>query len=113
MKIEREIIDNIIVLTPTFRVMEDMFWGERLIGFEEEFKEDSDYILNMINIKFIDSSGIGKIIGICLDLKEKNKKFCISNTTEIIKSVFYSMRLDEIVPIEDNIQKAIERIKKI
>ncbi len=53
--------------------------------------------LDFFNIDFVDSSGIGILISLINQLKEKNLKPLITNLKEDVKLVFELLQLDEII----------------
>ena len=73
------------------------------------FVERSDIkgiVFNLAKVKFIDSSGIGLIVSIYKNLKQKDKKMALSNLNEKNREIFSLTRLDQILTIVDNEDEA-------
>lgn len=65
-------------------------------------------ILNLSGVTFMDSSGIGVVIGRYKKLSLKNGKICVTEINEAIKRVFDISGLFKIVRYYDNIGDAVK-----
>lgn len=69
------------------------------------------FILNMEHIRFIDSSGIGKLVQSLDILKNKGKLFFLTNVPPNVLNNFKTVRLDnffKILPLEEIKKKYIK-----
>lgn len=67
-------------------------------------------ILDMTNIRFIDSSGIGKLVQSLNIVKNKGKQFLLTNVSDIILNNFKTVKLDtffKILPFSEIKKKYI------
>ncbi len=69
-------------------------------------------ILNMSNISYIDSSGIGALIKGHTERKAAGKGFIISGISESINQVFTLSGLIHFFVIEDNVSDALQKLVK-
>ncbi len=54
------------------------------------------FILNLQNIKFIDSTGIGVLISALKTARQNNRSFLLSNVNSEVLSLFKMMKLDQV-----------------
>jgi anti-sigma B factor antagonist len=73
-------------------------------------KKVERFILNVNNIKSIDSSGIGALIFISSTLKKMNLKLAIVNVRGPVKQVMDKIRLSGYFPLYEDIDQAIKDI---
>ena len=67
-------------------------------------------ILDFKNVSFMDSSGIGLIMGRYKNCKMKKGSICISRATDSIKRVFELSGIFKIIKIYDTIEEAVQSI---
>jgi len=71
--------------------------------------EDNPFvILDMNNVKFVDSSGCGAILSCLRKAREAKGDVKICNTAEQIIELFRLIRLDRIIEIHTSQQKAVD-----
>jgi len=85
-----ESVDKLTVLNAT-RVKEEL---NNLLS-----KENAHLILNMENIKYIDSTGIGVLISALKKSYENNSTFLISNVNKDVMNLLKIMKLDKVFNI--------------
>lgn len=68
-------------------------------------------ILDLENLDYLDSSGLGSIIYIFSDLKKHNGKMSLCNLNGSPKNLIQMTRLDKLFLIADTIEESIEQIK--
>lgn len=73
-------------------------------------KKVSQLIINLDNVEYIDSSGIGALIYICSTLKKMNLKLVIANIHGSVKKVIELTKLMGYFPIANSIDEALEQI---
>ncbi len=73
----------------------------------------SDIILDLTNLKFVDSSAIGVIVKLALKLKESQGRIVIVNTSQNIKKLFTMSNLNSIVNIVENFDIAVSSFSKV
>ena len=73
-------------------------------------KKVEKFIVNMENVEYIDSSGVGALIYICSTIKKLNHKFMIANIHGSVKKVIELTKLMGYFPIANNLDEAIKKI---
>lgn len=67
-------------------------------------------ILNMEDVEYIDSSGIGALIYICSTVKKSKLKLYITNIHGSVKKVIELTKLMGFFPITNSIEEALQKI---
>ncbi|MHC6180687.1 anti-sigma F factor antagonist [Clostridium sp. JNZ X4-2] len=67
-------------------------------------------IMDFSGVSFMDSSGIGVVIGRYKKLNLKNGAMCIAGATDLVKRVFELSGLFKIIKLYDSVEEAIENI---
>jgi anti-sigma B factor antagonist len=75
-------------------------------------KKVSKFIINMENVEYIDSSGIGALIYISSTIKKLNLKLLITNVRGSVKKVIELTKLMGYFPITQSINEAIKTMKE-
>jgi len=70
----------------------------------------TEIIFNLDNVDFIDSAGIGFIVSVFKSIKSRNGKFGLACLKSKPKEVFKLTRLDKIIPIYDNVERAKQEL---
>lgn len=60
---------------------------------------DKDLVFDLVKLNYIDSTGLGAIITVFKEVKEKNRKLSIVNAKKNIKKLFYITELDSLFEI--------------
>lgn len=63
-------------------------------------KQSADINLDMTNLDYIDSTGLGALIGVLKRLKENDKDIYITNTKKNVRKIFNITGLDKIFKVE-------------
>lgn len=74
-------------------------------------KKVERFIINLENVDYIDSSGIGALIYICSTIKKMNFKLIISNIHGSVKKVIELTKLMGYFPIANSIEEAIAQLE--
>lgn len=74
-------------------------------------KNVKNFIINLEQVDYIDSSGIGALIYICSTMKKMNHKFAISNVHGSVKKVIELTKLMGYFPIANSVEEALLMIK--
>ncbi len=74
-------------------------------------KQIDKFIINLENVDYIDSSGIGALIFICSHIKKVNMKLQITNIHGSVKKVIELTKLMGYFPISNTIEQAISKIE--
>jgi len=69
------------------------------------------FIINLENVDYIDSSGIGALIYICSTIKKMNLKLAIANIHGSVKKVIELTRLMSFFPIQPTLEDAISSME--
>jgi len=70
-------------------------------------KKVERFIINLENVDYIDSSGIGALIYICSTIRKMNLKLVITNIHGSVKKVIELTKLMGYFPIANSIEEAI------
>ena len=70
-------------------------------------KNVKSFIINLEQVDYIDSSGIGALIYICSTLKKMNLKLAISNVHGSVKKVIELAKLTGYFPIANSLEEAL------
>lgn len=62
---------------------------------EELLKENKDILIDMENVKFIDSTGLGTLVKLYKEQKQKEKKVHIINTKGNVRKIFKITCMEE------------------
>jgi anti-sigma B factor antagonist len=73
-------------------------------------KKIERYIINMEDVEYIDSSGIGALIFISSTLKKMNLKLAITNIHGSVKKVIELTKLMSYFPIVATLEEAIKKM---
>jgi len=74
---------------------------ELMVIFKEIIKKSPrEVVIDMVNLKSISSSGIGKIIFLYKGLLKKNGKVRITGVNETIMQIFKIIKLDKLMEVE-------------
>lgn len=74
--------------------------------------ESSFIIISMEKVKFIDSTGLGILIGILKKVKEKEGEMVIVSPNSYINQIFEITGLYKVFKIVEDISQALDHIKK-
>ena len=73
-------------------------------------KKVEHFIINLENVDYIDSSGIGALIYICSTIKKLGLRLVITNIHGSVKKVIELTKLMGYFPISANIEEALQRM---
>ncbi|MFW5873581.1 MAG: STAS domain-containing protein [Bacillota bacterium] len=71
-------------------------------------KEINHLIIDLSSTTYLDSSGIGVILSLFKFMRDSNGKLIIANPNDKVKRVFEVTKLNQILDIYNDINKAIE-----
>jgi len=74
-------------------------------------KKVERFIINLENVDYIDSSGIGALIYICSTIKKMSLKLVITNIHGSVKKVIELTKLMGYFPITPTIDEALQRME--
>jgi len=104
-----ESIQHFVHLKPSGRIC----LGEKLINFQEISANSLEsphprIILDMTGVTYIDSSGIGEILKLFLESRNKAKKLILVNLSPSVMKIMTNAKLDSVFTIAENLEKAIK-----
>lgn len=70
-------------------------------------KNVKNFIINLAQVDYIDSSGIGALIFICSTIKKMNLKLAISNVHGSVKKVIELTKLMKYFPLAATVEEAL------
>ena len=71
------------------------------------------FIINLEQVDYIDSSGIGALIYICSTVKKMNLKLAITNIHGSVKKVIELTKLMGYFPITNSIEEALQQMEGV
>ncbi len=74
-------------------------------------KKVDQFVINMENVDYIDSSGIGALIFICSTIKKMNLRLFISNVHGSVKKVIELTKLMGYFPMAATVDEALLKIE--
>ena len=74
-------------------------------------KKVERFIINLENVDYIDSSGIGALIYICSTIKKMSLKLVITNIHGSVKKVIELTKLMGYFPIAQTIDEALKKME--
>ena len=113
MKVSKRQIANIIVLEIEGEIDAEhspQFKKTLSKAFEENAKF---FILDLKKVSFIDSTGLGILISLMRQLREKQGRLRLTGLQEEVRSIFEITRLFRVFEISQSVDLAIEEIKKV
>ncbi|HSV56300.1 MAG TPA: anti-sigma factor antagonist [Magnetospirillaceae bacterium] len=69
------------------------------------------FIINLEDVDYIDSSGIGALIYICSTIKKLGRKLAITNIHGSVKKVIELTKLMGYFPIVNSVEEAVQRME--
>lgn len=75
-------------------------------------KQVKFFVINLEQVDYIDSSGIGALIYICSTVKKMNLKLAISNVHGSVKKVIELTKLTGYFPIANSVEEALMIVKE-
>ncbi|MDC7220949.1 MAG: anti-sigma factor antagonist [Spirochaetales bacterium] len=76
-------------------------------------KKVTRFIINMENVEYIDSSGIGALIYICSTIKKMNLYLMITNVKGSVKKVIELTKLMGYFPIKPSLNEAVKEMRAL
>ena len=87
----------------------DLYNSYKLKELEKNVKS---FVINLEQVDYIDSSGIGALIYICSTIKKMNLKLYISNVHGSVKKVIELTKLMGYFPIANSVEEALLMINE-
>jgi anti-sigma B factor antagonist len=74
-------------------------------------KKIENFIINLDDVEYIDSSGIGALIYITSTIRKMNLRMAIANVRGSVKKVIELTKLTSFFPIAANLEEAVKNIE--
>lgn len=103
--------ESICIITPTEKQID--ITNATTFGLEitKLLNENYDFIINLENINFMDSSGLGKIIEAIRMAKESNKQLVFCQIRDAVKVLFNMVNLSQIAILYDTLEEAEQKLR--
>lgn len=69
------------------------------------------FVINMENVEYIDSTGIGILIAICSGMKKEGAKLAIASVKGSVKKVIELTKMTNFFPLANTLEEAIAKAK--
>lgn len=104
MKVEIDNVEGITIIRPGQDIRASTIFSMRKV-FETLEKENAEIIgVDLINVNFIDSSGVGLLLNFAKRRKNCNGKLCLFNYNYEIKELLDIIGIGSVIPYFDNFQ---------
>jgi anti-sigma B factor antagonist len=74
-------------------------------------RQIKEYVINLENVEYLDSSGIGALLSVHAELKKRAMPFVIANVKGSVKRVIELTKLNGYLPIAADVNEAVTRIR--
>jgi anti-sigma B factor antagonist len=112
MKYKSETVDNVLVLSFEGDIIGENNSLEVLeVVNEALMKNTTSCALDISNVRYINSSGIGMLITIHTKFKNKGGEVCLVNPSDHVQKLFIITKLNTIFTIVKSRSEAMERLK--
>lgn len=107
-----ELVDNIAIID----ILEKRVYSQFVEKFREAMQDFNSenhqkVIFNFSNVNMINSAGIGVLISTQHALMQNDGKLVICGLNNLLKEIFFRMRLDLIFDIKDDVLEGIKALK--
>jgi len=102
--------ENVYIIQPEYRQVDSsnaLSFGEEL---EEAISGKDPCILDLEEIEFVDSSGLGKIVSTLRTARERDQAVYICNPRPAVQVLFNMVRLSQIARIYPSREEAIQSL---
>ena len=79
---------------------------QKMIG-----RQIKEYVINLENVEYLDSSGIGALLSVHSELKKRGMALVIANVKGSVKRVIELTKLNGYLPIAADVNEAVSRIR--
>jgi anti-sigma B factor antagonist len=76
-------------------------------------RQIKEYVINLENVEYLDSSGIGALLSVHSELKKRGMAFVIANVKGSVKRVIELTKLNGYLPIAADVNEAVARIREM
>ncbi|MFB3850817.1 MAG: STAS domain-containing protein [Acidobacteriota bacterium] len=110
MKLVKKVIDSILILDVTGEIRLGESAAQLSAELERVLNDDTvkGVILNMENINYIDSTGLGELVGYLGRFKDKGKKLRLVKPNHTVVRLLQLTKLDQVFIIKSDEESALE-----
>ena len=109
MRFEQELCDNYVVVRPLDSRLDSIAAPEfRHAVLDLSEKHSLQIVVDLVEIEFMDSSGLGAIIG-CYKATQESGGMLLCNVCDNVKEVFTLTHMDRIFEINDDLDACIRK----
>jgi anti-sigma B factor antagonist len=107
--LESQIINNALVI----KVLEERIDLNNFDSFSELLEEASTkspglVVLDLDEVSFLDSSGLGSVLSFCRFLNNSNRELRVANCNTQVMTLFKITELSDKIPLFENLEDAIK-----
>jgi len=106
-----KIIDEICIIELDYPQIDALNISNFQSNLKEHMKHYKKILLDFSNTRFIDSSGLGILLGLFRTLNQKNGVMSICSMNSAVSTLFEMVKLPEIIPCFDTRDKALQYLK--
>lgn len=104
-------LQGISVFRPALRVIDQSNAQTYLEPLRELVQSGKDAVLDLSEIHFMNSAGLGSIVMLVRDAKLAGRQLRICSPQPTVRSLFKLVRLENIAEIDDSPEAAAERLR--
>ncbi len=106
---EQETHDGFLLVRPAFNRLDSLVAPEFRSHIVELAQEQEKLVvLDMINVSFVDSSGLGAVVG-CHKSTQNSGGIALCNVSDDVKEVFTLTHMDRIFDIHDDFETCAQK----
>jgi len=108
-RVESRFEEKIQIITLNGRLTYDLI-GEYKSAIQDIIKDAEGYIISLVGVSQIDSTGMGLLVNTAKHFISNKNKMIIVNEDELIKELFMIAKLDQVFEIKETISEALTAV---
>jgi len=108
-RVESRFEKKIQIITLNGRLTYDLI-GEYKSAIQDIIKDAEGYIISLVGVSQIDSTGMGLLVNTAKHFISNKNKMIIVNEDELIKELFMIAKLDQVFEIKETISEALTAV---
>ncbi len=112
MEISHRTLEQVLVIVPNVEHLDANNTNDLKHQVSELIEQNAAtcVVLDLREVQFVDSSGIGSLISLLRTIKSNNGQIALAGVTRTVQSVFEIVRLHKLFDIYDNVDEAVKAL---
>ena len=107
MPLATTILDDALIIAPT----EQRLDAQAAVGFRDDFMKacaegQGPIVLDLANVKFMDSSGLGAVVA-CFKALGRGRPLVVAGATPAVTKLFAMTRIDQVLRLAPSVDEAL------